>query len=111
MAPKFYTLQPIGKSPICRYDICNRTVTIGSVTAVVIALPPGRTALRYRILNRVSHSAVCLFPALIERVANRGDEFFVVERLHEKGDRADRHCGSTRGQILSRGNDNYTSLG
>ena len=52
-----------------------------------------------------------LFPALIESVANRRDEFFVVERLHEKGNWTDRHCSGTRGKILSRRNDNYTSLG
>jgi hypothetical protein len=55
--------------------------------------------------------SVILFPALTEGVADRCDEFFVFERLHKKGDRADGHCGRADGQILSRGNDNYTSLG
>ena len=66
--------------------------------------------LRCRILNRVSRFGSLLFPALIESVANRRDEFFVVERLHEKGNRTDGHRGGTRGQILSRGNHNHPSL-
>ena len=102
---------PRGKALYSVREFCHRTVTIGSAAAVVIAFPSGRTALRYRILNRVSHFGTLLFPALIEGVANRRDEFFVVKRLHEKGDWPDGHCGGTRGQILSRGNDNYASLG
>jgi hypothetical protein len=102
---------PWGKALYSVREFCNRTVTIGSVAAVVIGLPSGRTALRYRILNRVSHVGALLFPALIESVANSCDEFFVVERLHEKGNWADGHCRGTRGKILSRRNDNYTSLG
>jgi hypothetical protein len=50
-----------------------------------------------------------LFPALTESVANRRDEFFVVERLHKKGDWPNSHCSGTCGQILSRRNDNYTN--
>jgi hypothetical protein len=71
----------------------------------------GRRICDIEILNRVSRFGRLLLPALIESVANRRDEFFVVERLHEKGNRTDRHCGGTRGKILSRRNDNYTSLG
>ena len=33
----------------------------------------------------------------MQRITHGGDEFFVVERLHEKCDRADGHCGGTRG--------------
>jgi len=102
---------PWGKALSSGREFCHKTVTIGSAAAVVIAFPSGRTALRYRILNRVSRFGSLLFPALIESVANCRDEFFVVERLHEKGNRTDRHCSGTRGKILSRCNDNYTSLG
>ena len=68
-------------------------------------------ALRYRDLKPRLSFGTLLLRALIESIANCRDEFFVVERLHEKGDRADGHCGRPGGKILSRGNDNYTSLG
>ena len=68
-------------------------------------------ALRYRNLKPRLSFGTLLLRALIESVANCRDEFFVVEGLHEKGDRADGHCGRPGGKILSRGNDNYTSLG
>src|SRR6266576_7325487 len=46
----------------------------------------------------------------MQRVTDGGDEFFVVERLHEKCDRTDGHCGGARGQIFTRSNDNDASL-
>jgi hypothetical protein len=52
---------PWGKALYCVRKSCHKTVTIGSAAAVVIAFPSGWTALRYRILNRVSHSALCHF--------------------------------------------------
>jgi hypothetical protein len=46
--------------------------------------------------------------SLIQRVTHRGDEFFVVERFHEKCNRANGHCGGACGQIFARGDDDDT---
>ena len=43
---------------------------------------------------------------LTERIAHRRKKFLVIERLHEKGDRANGHGGRAHGQIFSRGDDN-----
>src|SRR6266480_3502412 len=48
--------------------------------------------------------------SLIQRFTHRGDKFFVIERFHEKRDRANGHGGGARGQIFARGDDNDTSL-
>jgi hypothetical protein len=37
----------------------------------------------------------------MQRVIDGGDEFFVVERLHEKCDPRNGHCGGGRGQIFA----------
>ena|SRR5882757_3206833 len=46
----------------------------------------------------------------MQRITHGGDELFVVERLHEKCDGPDGHCGGARRQIFARGDDNYFRL-
>lgn len=101
---------PWGKALYFVRESCHRTVTIGSAAAVATAFPSGHGFEISYLKSRLSFGTL-LCPALIEGVANRRDEFFVIERLHEKGDWPDGHCGGTRGQILSGGNDNYASPG
>ena len=45
--------------------------------------------------------------ALAERITDRGEELFVIERLHEKSDRANGHGRGARGQIFTRGDDDH----
>ena len=78
-----------------RYLYQNRNNRLRCNGCENIAIRADRFEISY-LKPRLSFGTL-LFPALIESVSNRGNEFFVVERLHEKGDRADRHCGSTRG--------------
>jgi hypothetical protein len=51
-------------------------------------------------------ACLTLILRLTERIAHRRKKFLVIERLHEKGDRANGHGGSARCQIFSRGDDN-----
>jgi hypothetical protein len=51
-----------------------------------------------------------LISRLIESVAHRGDEFLIVEWLHEIGDRADGHGGGARCYVFARGNHNDAGL-
>jgi hypothetical protein len=58
-------------------------------------------------------SYLCVLFSLLastQSVANRSDEFFVIEWFHEKSDRPNSHCRGASGEIFSRGDDNYTSL-
>jgi hypothetical protein len=43
----------------------------------------------------------------IQRITHGGDEFFVVERLHEKRDWANGHGRGARGQIFTRSDDDH----
>src|SRR5712671_7370130 len=43
----------------------------------------------------------------MQRVTDGGDEFFIVERLHEKCDRTDGHGRGARGQIFTRSDDDH----
>ena len=106
-----YAARAMGKSPILGEEILsqNRNNRLRRSRCNCICVRADGFKISY-LKPRLSFGPL-LFPALIEGVANRRDEFFVVKRLHEKGDWPDGHCGGTRGQILSRGNDNYASLG
>ena len=53
---------------------------------------------------------VISFAALLESGAHGGDEFLVVERFHEEGERADGFGGGVRGQVFARSNNNYAGL-
>ena len=45
----------------------------------------------------------------IQRITHGGDEFFVVERFHEKCDGPDGHSCGARGQIFARSDDDHFS--
>jgi hypothetical protein len=98
-----------GKAVYSSRKSCNRIVTIGFARAPVTAFHQAR-GFDVRQVNCSPSFGSFLFLTLTESAANCRDEFFVVKWFHEKGDRADGHCGSTRGQIFSCGDDNNTSL-
>ena len=49
----------------------------------------------------------CFCSGPVQRITYRGNELFVVERLHEKCDRPDGHRGGAGGQIFTRGDDDH----
>ena len=48
----------------------------------------------------------CFCSGPVQCVAHSREEFFVIERLHKKCDRANGHGGGPRGQIFTRSDDN-----
>jgi hypothetical protein len=53
----------------------------------------------------------CFFSGPIQHITHCGDEFVVIERLHEKCDWADGHGGGARGQIFTGSDDDHLCAG